>query len=461
MNRVLAIAFREFASTALTKAFIIGGFVVPIVLMVVMSFALPRLISKEAPKVTGEVVLIDRSGMVADDIGQRLSPEQLAADRAEEGEQIKQAVNQMSEQFGAPIPENLPVGDAQVSTEGIPNLTIVALDSGADPEEAKGPLRNSKAAEGGRLALAVIDENAVNPNDEGEYGGFELFVTPKLDDRVQRVIRGAVRESIRDTRITEAGWTTDQINALTRVEAPSTKEVTDTGERKSTGDLDFIIPFAAMMLMLMGVMIGGQYLLTTTIEEKSSRVVEVLLSAVSPMQLMTGKIIGQMLVGAMILTVYAGTAVSALIAFAMFDLIDPMLLVWMFAFFLVAYFQIASMMAAVGSAVNDLREAQSLMTPVMIVVMLPYMLGIAVAFSPNSTFAVVTSFVPPVNSFMMLIRLASTQPPPVWQALLSLGIGVVATFFFLWSAAKIFRIGLLMYGKPPSFGTLIKWVRMG
>jgi len=457
----MAIAFREFASTALTKSFIIGGFVVPVAITAIMAVALPALINKEAPKVTGEVAVIDLSGAVAEDIADRLSPESLAAERQETAERTQEAISKMSEEFGAAVPGNIPLGVGTPSTEGLPTLSVLPLDVGTDPEEAKAPLRTSRANDGDRLALAVINQHAVTPDGEGNYGGFELFVSPKLDDRVQRVIRRAVRDSVRDSRIVGAGWTTEQINALTEVESPATKEVTDSGERKSSGDLDFMIPFFAMILMLMGVMVGGQYLLTTTIEEKSSRVVEVLLSAVSPMQLMTGKIIGQLMVGAMILIVYSSAAMSGLFAFAMLDLIEPTLLIWMFAFFVVAYFQIASMMAAVGSAVNDLREAQALMTPVMVVVMLPYLLGIAVAFSPNSTFAVVTSFIPPVNSFMMLIRLASTQPPPAWQALLSLLVGVVETFVFLWGAAKIFRIGLLMYGKPPSFGTLIKWIRMG
>ena len=78
---------------------------------------------------------------------------------------------------------------------------------------------------------------------------------------------------------------------------------------------------------------------------------------------------------------------------------------------------------------------------------------------PDSTFSVVLSFLPPVNGFAMMLRLASLSPPPAWQVWLSILVGVGAVFGALWFAAKVFRIGLLMYGKPPNFRTLIRWAR--
>jgi len=178
------------------------------------------------------------------------------------------------------------------------------------------------------------------------------------------------------------------------------------------------------------------------------------------MQLMTGKILGQLMVGLLIMIVYGGVGITGLVFAAMADIIDAMIIFWLFAFFLLAYIQIASMMAAVGSAVNEMREAQSLMTPVMAIMMIPYLLWMPVAMNPSGTFAVVCSFLPPVNSFMMIVRIASTEPPALWQILVSLAISVVSSYIILRGAAKIFRVGLLMYGKPPNLKTLIKWIRM-
>jgi ABC-2 type transport system permease protein len=80
--------------------------------------------------------------------------------------------------------------------------------------------------------------------------------------------------------------------------------------------------------------------------------------------------------------------------------------------------------------------------------------------APDSLFSVVMSFLPPVNPFVMMVRIASTSPPPWWQVWLSILIGVASVYGALWFAGKVFRVGLLMFGKPPNFATLIKWVRM-
>jgi ABC-type Na+ efflux pump permease subunit len=210
----------------------------------------------------------------------------------------------------------------------------------------------------------------------------------------------------------------------------------------------------------MGVMIGGQGMMTSTIEEKSSRVVEVLLAAVSPLELMWGKLLGHLGVGLVMMGVYVGLGVLALMQFALFGLIDPLLIVYLLAFFLVAYLVFGAIMLAIGAAVNQLADAQSLMGPVMLLLVTPYILTPFIGQRPDSTFAIAMSFIPPINPFAMLARLASSSPPPAWQVLLSLVVGLIAAWIAVWFAAKIFRVGLLMHGKPPSFGTLIKWARM-
>jgi ABC-2 type transport system permease protein len=121
---------------------------------------------------------------------------------------------------------------------------------------------------------------------------------------------------------------------------------------------------------------------------------------------------------------------------------------------------LASLMAAVGSAVNELREAQTLMMPVTMSVMVPWLLWAPITRNPNSTFATVLSMIPPVNSFTMMLRLTSTTPPPLWQVFASILIGIASAFVAVWFASKVFRIGVLMYGKPPTFATLVRWARM-
>ncbi|MEL6795233.1 MAG: ABC transporter permease, partial [Planctomycetota bacterium] len=102
----------------------------------------------------------------------------------------------------------------------------------------------------------------------------------------------------------------------------------------------------------------------------------------------------------------------------------------------------------------------SLIGPVMVPLMLPYGLGIFIADDPNSTFSTISSFVPPIAPFMMMLRVASTEPPPLWQVGLAVAISAITCYVAVWMAAKVFRVGLLMYGKPPNFRTLMKWIRM-
>ena len=214
------------------------------------------------------------------------------------------------------------------------------------------------------------------------------------------------------------------------------------------------------IMLFMGIMIGGQTLMTSTIEEKSSRVVEVLLAAVSPVELMGGKLLGQLGVGLLVMGVYIGVGLLGLFQFAMLGLIDPMLVVYLFVFFLLSYLLFGALMSAIGAAVNQIADAQSLMGPVMLLLIAPYVLTPFIGRAPNSTFSIAASFIPPINTFAMMARLASDTPPPTWQVLLTIVVGLAAAAIAVWFAAKIFKIGLLMHGKPPSFATLVRWARM-
>ena len=160
------------------------------------------------------------------------------------------------------------------------------------------------------------------------------------------------------------------------------------------------------------------------------------------------------------LAVYAGIGIYALAIFALIGALQLHLIVYMLIFFLIAYFIIGSLMAAIGSAVNDMREAQALMTPVMLVQILPWILWLPISRNPDSLFSIVLSFLPPINCFVMLLRMTSSTPPPWWQVGISIALGLAAAYGALLFAGKVFRVGLLMFGKPPDFRTLIRWVRM-
>ncbi|MDX9910284.1 MAG: ABC transporter permease [Phycisphaerales bacterium] len=468
-NKILRIARREYVSTAMTKGFIIGAFIVPLIIMAIIPVIIWLTMRAKGPAVEGEVAIIDRSGVVASAIAENLTPESIARRQAED---VLRAQEKISEEFAVPAQSTDQKALVETTTNlalgSAPNLRVVTLDSADDPEAEKAPILEAakrRVADGDqttRVALIVVSPDAVHRDDAAPgnpFGGYELFVRTKLDDRVIDAIRYAASEAIREARYASSGLNRAELDALWKVEQ-HTREVTEQGERASSEAVTQMLPLGFMILMMISVMVGGQYLLTTTIEEKSSRVIEVLLSAVSPMQLMAGKIFGQMCVGLTLLVVYSGLGIFGLISAARADLVEPRAVVLLLIFFLLAYLMIASLLAAVGSAVNELREAQSLQTPVMMLIMLPYMLWLPISRDPNSGLALVLSFVPPAGPFVMMMRVASTDPPPALQILLCIAVNAIGAYACLWAAAKIFRVGLLMHGKAPNYKTLLTWIRM-
>lgn len=457
-RKILHVAGREFASTVATRGFLIGVLFTPILLGIVI-FATPRLMNEESPRIEGEVAIVDPTGEVLPGVRAHLAPEALAERRAEEArdaaEKAAQRTGGLSRMGGPGTKQAI-----EVALGEVPRLAIVEVPAGADLEPEKEPLK-APAAPGGRIAVVVVHPDAVVRADGKQaFGTYDLFVRGKLDDRVEDEIKGALRHAIVDARIRSQGLDRAAIEALTRVERVRSKTVTAEGERTTNEVLNAVLPAGFMILLLMSVMSSGQYLMTTTVEEKSSRVVEVLLSAVSPMELMTGKILGQMGVGLLILALYAGLGIWTLFSFAVAGLVDLSLFVYLVLFFLIAYTVMASTMAAIGSAVNEMREAQSLMTPVTLVLMIPWVLWMPISRNPNSAFSTTLSFIPPINTFATLLRMTSATPPPLWQVWVSIAIGIATAAGALWFAAKVFRIGLLMYGKPPNFATLVRWARM-
>jgi ABC-2 type transport system permease protein len=452
MRKILLIAKRDFLATVSTKGFIIAILVPPLMWAAIIVL-FPRLMNNRVPAITGRLAVIDQTGQVTQRVREYLDPAAMAARRDASFNRVL---------------ESSPMGGAAAGARGaaaqravmgeLPNIDIAEAQPSALDEEKQRLLRDAGVR---HLAVLVIHPNAVVPGAEGTFGAYDLFVRRNLDNRIQNEIRNAAAEGIIDARVRASGLDRQRIDALTKVPRVRPVTVTATGESPTSADFGQLLPMGFTILLLISVMSSGQYLLTTTIEEKSSRTIEVILSAVSPLELLTGKILGQMAVGLAILITYSSMGIVGLISMAMFGLIDPSLLIYLFIFFLITYVIMGSFMAAIGSAVNELREAQSLMTPITLLMMIPWLFWFPISREPNSLFATVVSFIPPMNAFAMLLRLTSTSPPPMWQVWLSIAVGIVAAAGALWFASRIFKIGLLMHGRPPNFATLLRWARQG
>jgi ABC-type Na+ efflux pump permease subunit len=461
VNKILHVALREFLATVLTKGFLFGLLIVPL-LIGAMVLLLPRLAAQEALGIEGEIAILDRSGLVLESARAQLAPAAFAERRQAMRERLDAAIPGAVRRTRSE--SEIRDGLEQVLGE-VPQLQVIALDADADIEAEKDRLHSDGERAGRRLAVLVVHADAVRAGGgdavpaEG-LGSYDLYVPPKLDDRLVDELRDAMRRALVEARLSARGIDAAQVQALTRVPFVRASVVEADGASDRNEIAGQLLPMAFMVLMLLAVMTAGQQLMTSTIEEKSSRVVELLLAAVSPTQLMAGKVLGQLGVATLMLGLYGGLGLLALASFALMGLVAPGLLLQFFLFFLIAFVTLACLMAAIGAAVNELREAQSLLTPVMLVVMLPMMLWLPISRDPNSLFATVLSLAPPVSPFVMVLRLSSNTPPPDWQVWLSLLIGVAGVWASIWFAGKVFRVGLLMFGKPPNLLTLWRWVRM-
>ena len=454
MRRIGLVAGREFMAAVANKGFVIGLLLMPALLALVAA-VLPRMMNGRVQAIRGEVAVIDPTGQVAGALRTALAPEAITARRLESA---KRAL------------ENTPavVRDAATSSSAMgralgapPELTILDRPATADLQQEKQWLTTPPLPGGPRhLALIVVQPDAVVAAEgRTRYGAYELFVPENLDERIETELYDAVRESLVAARIRAHNLDRSQVEAVMQVRRATSVTVAAGTERRTNVAFNRMLPFVFAGLLVFGVMIGGQTLLTQTVEEKSNRVIEVLLSAVSPVELMAGKILGQMAVSMLVLALYIAMGLLMLTSFAMIGLLDPRLIIYLVVFFVISYLLFAAVFSAVGAAVNEMREAQSLMTPVMLALMAPWMFAPVIGREPNSTFAIALSFIPPVNTFAMMIRLASATPPPLWQVLVTMVVGLAAACGVTWFAAKVFKVGLLMHGKAPNMGTLMRWAR--
>jgi len=312
------------------------------------------------------------------------------------------------------------------------------------------------------VALIVVHPDAVQrAADKPDYGVYDLYLSRGVSGATETAIHDSLRRALLQARMKAGGMDFTAIETAMRIRRPDAVFVGASGnEQAARRGLNQILPFICGFLLFIGVIMGGQTLMTSTVEEKSNRVIEVLLAAVSPLELMWGKLLGQLTVGLIVMGVYIGLGLLGLTQFALLGLLDPMLVVYLIIFYLTSYLVFGALMMAIGSAVNQMAEAQSLMGPVMLLLIAPYTLAPFIGQAPNSALAVSASFIPPVNAFAMLARMASDTPPPAWQPALSVLVSLATALLSVWFAAKVFRIGLLMHGKPPNFATLIRWARM-
>lgn len=271
----------------------------------------------------------------------------------------------------------------------------------------------------------------------------ELVWKAETDDRLQAAVTSAVQVLQQQDAILELGLTLDQAQRLLQpTELPSTSLEPVTKERSEREELAWI----ALFVLFTAIAFYGGFLLVGVVEEKSSRVVEVLLSRLRPTELLAGKILGIGLVGLAQLGLVAG---SALVALRFSDnttaTTTPSTVAWIVVWFVLGYGFYAVLFATAGSLVSRQEEAQSIQFPISAILIVAYFLAISTAQSPDGVAALVGSFLPPTAPMVMTVRMAHGGVP-WWQVVLSVALIVVAIYGMVQLAGRIYAGAVLRFG---------------
>lgn len=294
-----------------------------------------------------------------------------------------------------------------------------------------------------------------------------IYITKHASDFVDfSTVQGAVNSALIRSRLVAKGVASGQLDeALKRMDM-DVMRIDKTGkESKSGGMAAIMLPFLLMFMIYMTVLIYGIAVMRSVLEEKTSRVMEVMLSSANSTQMMAGKILGVGAVGAtqvliwmstVLLTSLYGAAVAA--PYLRDAQLSPLVYVCFPVFFLLGYLLYSSMYAAVGAMVNSEEEAQQMQWPVMIPLILCTVFAMTVIRDPNSNVAFWASIFPFTAPIVMFLRVV-VQQPPMWQIGLSIGLVIVSIWGMVWLCSRIYRVGILMYGKRPTLPEIMKWIK--
>jgi ABC-2 type transport system permease protein len=328
----------------------------------------------------------------------------------------------------------------------------------------------------------IITEANVNENVD-----VELLYTGSGGISLVADIRGDIRSALQNERLDRAEVGDLVKDILAMRSQLRTRKITETGEETQDTFALFVIGYV-MCFIIYGAMFGyGAIIMRSVIEEKTNRIIEVITSSVKPFELLMGKVLG---VGALGLTQFsiwslssAGLLAIAAPVAAMFmsgsdnstvsledgaqaaaelpfeiPAIGAEIWITFILFFLLGYLIYSALFAAVGSAVDSESDSQQLMLPIMIPIILPMLFLGRVAQDPDSTFSVITSLIPFFSPMLMPVRVAMTSVP-LWEYGLSIVLMTGTFLGLIWLSSRIYRVGILMYGKKASISEMVKWIR--
>ncbi|MCD8386203.1 MAG: ABC transporter permease [Bacteroidales bacterium] len=415
-SNLYIIVRREYLERVKTKSFIITTILMPLLMLALMF--VPALVMIMAEPESKTIAVVDNSGIISN------------------------------------------------SLDGTKDLTFVLVNN-ADTESLK---KNSDYD-----GILIIGSDLVdNPSN------VQLYTHSASSMETEGFITNQLSQAVRNVRLQKYDIDNlSQILADAKVNVKMSTYRLDSEEEKETSSTaSYLIGLVMSMMLYMFLLIYGQMVMTSIIEEKNNRVLEVVVSSVKPKALMLGKILGicavaitQILIWGVIISACSVWLMPLLTKSVPSDEMDLMVAVGqlgdlgyvlgMFGcltLFLIGGFMLySSMYAAIGSAVDNIQDASQLTSIVMVPIILAIIFSMAVAQDPNSSMAVWLSIIPFTSPMVMMARLPFGIP--AWEIWVSLAVLYASFFVMVWLAAKIYRVGIFMYGKKPSVKDLVRWAQ--
>jgi ABC-2 type transport system permease protein len=442
MSRILLIARREFMAYARTVGFWLSLLAFP--MFAVLGGAIPFLMDNADP--VRAVVLIEEGPQAA---GLALAVETRLADEAERmAERAREAAQAAAERAGAP-PGTAESAIAQMARQRMRIVEAPADLAAASSGEARDALvrryLTDETPEAQRLdAIVFLDRNAEGP-------AARVWAARATDDTVEDFVRGALRDANRDAVLTEAGIDPAVVEATDRFRPEVTlfsPRSADGGEVSFRDRLPGIIGLAFSFLLWSLIITGASILLNSVMEEKSNKILEVLLSSASPTEILTGKVLGVAMLTVSVLLVWGGIGAVGLAmsvpetALDIWDVLTTDGLIFYFLAYIVGgYLMYAVLFAAIGAFCETPRDAQTLMGPIMMVLVIPILVVQFALVNPDAPMVRFMSWVPFFTPFLMAAR-APSGPPMVEIFGTMAGMFAVA-LLMVWLAGRAFRAGAL------------------
>lgn len=436
MKKFLAVVKREYVQRVRAKMFIVSTVLLPVVMS--LFGIVPALILTIDTGSPMRVAVVDQTGKLYGQLNQALFNES-----------------------GLEASNNESAAERRVSgARGFGSFVLEEVHAGQSDEQIRTDLER-------RLRAKELDGYVILPPDFLDHGKAEFFNRNPGDVISRRTLQSALNRAVREQRLIEAKVDTRTRQELFQPVELQAVKIGAAGQERDSGG-GFALVFGIGFVMYLAILMYGQIVLGAVIEEKETRIAEILFSSVKPFALMMGKLVGVSLVALTQLAIW-GLAFSAFALYGAGFLASRGMragipnipfshYIYFGLFFLLGYFIYATIYALVGSMVTTAQEGGQLAMPIILILVISFYLFFPVSRSPDSSFSFWVSMIPFSAPVAMLVRIV-TQTPPFWQIALSLLIGFSSVLVIMWIASRVYRVGMLMYGKRASIPEALRWAR--